>query len=77
MTKTPPKHLNNKSSRRDSIHQHVKVKHANKPHQQSTQNMEAAKVNAITEKLDESYGNGHGSNTNINNFAALFGKDEE
>ena len=39
--------------------------------------MEAKKVNAIMEKLDESEGNGHCRENNINHFAPLCESDDE
>ena len=39
--------------------------------------MEATKVNSIIEQLDESDGNGHRCNTNINKFTPLFESYDE
>ena len=72
MAKSPPKSLDNQSSRRTSIHCHVKVKCPQKLHQKSPQNTEAKQFNAIMEQLEDLDRNGHGRNNNINHFAPLF-----
>ena len=77
VAKSPPKCLDNQSKQRFSIHLQVKANYLNKPPQQSSRNTEATKVNAIMEKLDNSDGNRHRSNTNINHFIPLFESDNE
>ena len=77
MAKSPPKSLNDKSNQRTSIHFYIKVKQPKNLQQHSSHKIEAAIVNVIMEKLEESYGNGHGSKTNNNYFAPLFESDDK
>ena len=77
MAKYPPKRLDYQYNQRTVIHRHVKVKYPKNIQQQSSQNREATKFNAIMKKLDKSYGNGHRRKTNTNHFAPLFESDNE
>ena len=77
MAKYPHKLLENQSNRRSIIHCHIKLKRPKKLQQQSSQNIEATKVNAIMEKLEKSDGDGCRSKNNINNFAPIYESGDE
>ena len=77
MDKSPPKRLDNQSKQRSSTHQQDRSKLPNKHPQQSYHNTKATGVNTIMEKLDDSDGNRHGRNTNINHFSLLFESYDE
>ena len=77
MDKSSHKCIGNQSNQRTSIYRHVKVKRPNNLQQQSYQNKEAEKINAIMEKLGNFDVNGHGRNRNINHFVPLFVSNNE